>query len=385
MSTRFALIFFGSIALAVATASGAPSDGWQLPEFGPVERFATLPARSSPTGVAEGHPEGLCADSQGNIYADSFEQPTSTGYVLNYIYTFRHDGKLLTATPLPISTSFSPVPLGCAAKGNKLYVNDVYGGNELEYSLPLNDSSLPDRTFPICGGFIGNPGLTCGLNANYVGPDGRVYMSDNGAGLFGDFVGRIWVLDPETGTSGIFIDPPQIAVANLPVADYVPTGTVLPYSANGIAFSRDGSALYIANMSTNIIYKQKVNHCNSIVGCEPEGQIVQFSNDPHHLIQGPDNIDFDNNGNLWIASGQDQHVIGLDCRGDIIGVFGQFFGFDKEGAPLGLLQPSGVIFSKGNIYVGNESSQSLLPAADNVNWSAQKLFTISVFDPDQRW
>src|SRR5450755_4236204 len=232
------------IASLNAQQKGAASDEEERgAHVGLVEHFATLQARSSPTGVAEGHPEGLCADADGNIYANSFEEPTSGGYVQNYIYTFGRDGNLVTATPTPAGI----VPLGCIVSHHKFYMNDVFGGNELEYTLPLSDTSLPDRTFHICGGFVGNPGPVCGLNANYPGPDRRIYMSDNGAGLFKDFTGRIWVLDPETGSSGIFIDPPELAVANLPTADYVPLGTVLPYSANGIAFSRDGSALYIAN------------------------------------------------------------------------------------------------------------------------------------------
>jgi DNA-binding beta-propeller fold protein YncE len=164
----------------------------------------------------------------------------------------------------------------------------------------------------------------------------------------------------------------------------VPVGTELPYSANGIAFSRDGSALYIANMSTNVIYKQDVRHCwNRRTGCEAYGDLTVFSHDPEHLIQGPDNIDFDENGNLWVASGQNHHVIALDRRGRVAGVFGTFRGFNSRGAPRGLLQPSGVIYSHGKIYIGNESNQSLLPAADNIDWSSLKLFTLSSVDVDE--
>ena len=388
MRKAVALILFASMGGALLFAQDGDRD--ERREFG-VERFATLPARSlenptpPPKRVALGHPEGLCADRKGHIYADSFEQPIGGPggvYVQNYIYTFGHDGELLAATPTPTGV----VPLGCTVSGDKFYMNDVYGGNELEYTLPLTETSLP-VTYAICGGFVGHPGLLCALNANYPGPDGRIYMSDNGAALFGDFIGRIWVLDPKTGSATIFLDTKaQLGVAQLPLADYVPNlpnGTVLPYSVNGIAFSRDGSALYFANMSTNTIYKQKVWRCwDAINGCEPEGAATQFSRDPRHVIQGPDNMDFDEHGNLWIASGQDQHVVALNREGEVVGVFGAFLGFDKEGAPRGLLQPSGVIFSKGQIYIGNESSQSLLPAADPIDWTKLKRFTISTIDAD---
>jgi sugar lactone lactonase YvrE len=385
MGKRLALLACAGLCLATLAAAGGRGDGrGDGPRdnddgivYGGVQRFATLPARSL-NGLALGHPEGLCADAEGNIYANSFEQPAASGYIQNYIYKFNRQGRLVTSTPTPQGV----VPLGCTVTNNKFYMNDVFGGDELEYELPLTASSVPS-IYHICGGFIGNPGPVCGLNANYAGPDGRIYMSDNGAGLFGDFIGRIWVLNPRDGSAEIFIAPPELMVQNLPVTQYVPTGTVLPYSANGVAFSRDGSALYIANMSTNTIYKQRVKHCrNRFTGCQADGDISVFSHDPRHFIQGPDNIDFDDNGYLWIASGQTQHVVALDQQGNVAGVFGTFRGFDNQGAPIGLLQPSGVIFSKGKLYIGNESSQSLLPAADNIDWGAQKLFTVSSIDLD---
>jgi hypothetical protein len=271
--------------------------------------------------------------------------------------------------------------LGCIVSGNSFYMNDVYNGDEYQYTLPLNANSQPTKVFHICGGFTGQPGPLCAINANYVGPDGRVYVSDNGAALFGDTIGRIWVVNPQTGTSSIFLDSSTgataIAVANLPTGDYVPTGSTLPYSANGIAFSRDGLGLYIANMSTNTIYVQAVKNCFMSSGCQPDGDLVQFSNDPLHFISGPDNIDFDESGNLWIASGQQQHVVALNKQGVVVGIFGAYNGLSSAGAPVGLLQPSGIIYSQGKIYIGNESNQSLLPASDDINWPGLKEFTIS--------
>lgn len=354
---------------------------------GTVQLFATLPQiTNSANGLAEGHPEGLCADSQGNIYANSFEQPVNNTYVQNYIYTFSPSGTLLTSTPVsnsPGGTKSGVVPLGCISTGNYLYVNDVYNGDEYQYTLPLTSTSVPTNMWHICGGFTSQAGPTCGLNANYIGPDGRVYISDNGAALYGDFEGRVWVLDPSTGTSSVFLDSTSpglsgLGVADVPTASYVTTGSILPYGPNGIAFSRDGAALYIANMSTNIIYKQPVSNCSSSSGCQAEGDLVQFSNDPLNFIAGPDNMDFDMNGNLWVASGQENHVVALNKEGNVIGVFGAYDGLSSAGAPQGLLQPSGVIFSQGNIYIGNESNQSLVPASANIAWSDLKAFTIAV-------
>jgi len=43
-----------------------------------VKRFATLPKMTSSTGTPVGHPEGLCADSWGDIFANTFELPNAT-------------------------------------------------------------------------------------------------------------------------------------------------------------------------------------------------------------------------------------------------------------------------------------------------------------------
>jgi len=360
-----------------------------------VERFATLPAAVGQNSAPFGHPEGLCADAAGNIYSNTFEFGAQ-----NFIHVFDRHGNLITSTPTPGPQGpgdFPVAPLGCFVSGKKLYVNDVVHGTELEYQLPLNAMSTP-HFYPVCGGpFGGAPNSAtpqCFLNANYVGPDKRIYISDNGDALttplnFNDRIGRIWVLDPDTGIAARFIDnPPELAVAPGPyVGDPAPGGFVLPFSANGIAFSRDGEALYIANMSTSKIYKQNVKHCrNPFTGCETDGGLSLFSHDPDGLIKGPDNMDFDAKGNLWIASGQNDHVVVLDRNGHVDAVIGTFKGFDQDGAPKELLQPSGIIFANGSIYVGNESSQtlrpdnSLLKPGDRIDWSKLKLFTISRID-----
>jgi sugar lactone lactonase YvrE len=354
-----------------AVASDTKSEDSTLRNTRGVEHFATLPAGFP------GRPEGLCADHEGNIYADSFDLTAAH----NFVYTFSPRGELLASTQLEAGV----VPLGCFVVGKKFYMNNVISGTEVVFNLPSDPTQplIPDTTFKICDGFP-----VCAINANYVGPDGRIYISDNGDATppFGtpNFKGRIWVVDPNGGAHAQFFptddnDIPALDITKGPPFVPAPDATRLPFSINGIAFSRDGKALYMANMNTNKIYKLTVHHCSNITGCEP-GELSLFSDDPR--IQGPDNMDFDKDGNLWVASGQNDHVIALNPDGKVIGVFGKFKGLTPDGAPRGLLQPSGVIFSKGHIYIGNESNTDLVPPTKAAQFANLKLFTISRIDVD---
>jgi hypothetical protein len=116
-------------------------------------------------------------------------------------------------------------------------------------------------------------------------------------------------------------------------------------------------------------------------GCQPGGLRTFVRGQG---INGPDNISFDRNGILWIASGQNDRVVGVAPSGQIIARIGEFEGFTRGGAPEGLLQPSGIYAFNDRIYVGNESSRGLRPVPDLVpesEWEQLRLFTVSVVRP----
>jgi sugar lactone lactonase YvrE len=346
----------------------------QEPGGSKVRTFAVLPERYAPdpenpaSMLRVGHPEGITADAQGNVYAATFEASLP-----NFIDVFDPSGQLIVSHPVPEGRA----PLGMVADERFLYVNDVLNGDILRYTLPLTETSMPE-VYDLCGGFLAAFGIGqgefCALNSNALGRDGRLYISDNGAGpsfVFSENFrnGRIFVLDPRTGASSVWFDGDTRAELDVPFAAFPEFGV------NGIAFSNDGSELYMANMSTDVIYRMPVGNCQT--ACEPSllHEFVRGNG-----INGPDNIAFDSNGVLWVASGQNDRVVAVNRSGLVVAKVGSFEGFTPEGAPIGLLQPSGIVVVGDRVIVGNEASRGLRPRPDllpETIWDELRLFTLA--------
>ena len=346
----------------------------QEPRGSDVRLFAILPERvvadpANPGNALQlGHPEGLTADSQGNVYAATFE-----AFQSNFIYVYDPLGRLRVSLPVPEGRA----PLGMVTDERFLYVNDVLNGDVMRYTLPVTAASQP-HVYDVCGGFLAafgvGEGEFCALNANDLGPDGRLYISDNGAGpsfVFSERFrnGRIFVLDPRTGAAGVWFDGDTRGELNVAIGGFPEFGV------NGVAFSNDGSEFYMANMSTDTIYKMSVRDC--AIACQPSPLRLFVRGNG---INGPDNIAFDSNGILWIASGQNDRVVAVNPRGLVVAKIGSFEGFSRGGAPIGLLQPSGIVVVGDRVYVGNEASRGLRPRPDLLpesTWDELRLFTIS--------
>lgn len=354
---------------------------------GDVRTFAILPPASGadPNNPGKilpiGHPEGLTADVEGNVYAATFE----TNFDSNFIYVWDPAGRLKVTLPIPSGRAPLGMVTSCHNPSRKcpdkqyLFVNDVLNGDIMRYDLPLTPTSQP-VVYDICGGFLAAFGIGappekfCALNANDIGPDGRLYISDNGAGP--SFVystkfrnGRIWVLDPRTGASGVWFDQDTKRELDVQIGGFPEFGV------NGVAFGLEGRSLYMANMSSDVIYRMLLSNCAT--ACQP-GFLSVFTKGQG--INGPDNMDFDQNGVLWVASGQNDRVVAINRSGQVIAKIGTFEGMSRAGAPEGFLQPSGLIVSGDRVFICNESSRGLRPNPDIIpeeTWDELRLFTIT--------
>lgn len=324
MSKRLLLLLLAVFAMGVGTPALPDDDG--------VARFATLPK------PGPGFPEDIAADDRGRVFVATFD--FSTG---NVIYIFDRDGRLGETISLPAGV----VPLGMEFdhKGN-LYVANFGGGTILKFEPPFNSGSVPDNTFPVCGG----AGAGCGLNAIAFDEAGDLYVSDS-------FGGNVFKLDLPSGAVTVFV-----AHDLLKPGDGFP-----PFGANGLAFDAKGDNLYVANTATDRILKVNVK----------TRAVTPFA----ESINGADGIAFDRKGRLWVAANQGDHLVALNSKGRVVERRGSFQGIGNDGAPKGLLFPASIVISRGSIFVTN-LALALTPAVGDEPEEDVTTYTVSRVELD---
>ncbi len=447
MSRTAMLSLLAGLSVAVAAVSTAYAGSTHHVR---VSTVATLPLIGP---INPGNPEGMAGDDFGLLHVNTFDTsnicytlPSATAAVanaatpnvgsaelrrflaahqhngsappppppantFNYIFTYDKFGHLVAQTP------FVPcgAPLGMQAIGHKLYVIDVFYGQVDRYQLPLTDTSTPEATYDVCGGFlvafglpVKNNGPFCALNDMKLGPDGRLYMADNGAGPAFVYspnyeTGHIWELNPKDGTSSVFYSDPVLNVD---------PNSAPPFGVAAAVFDPRGKNLYMSNFSTSYVYRLAVqpvdtgkrpSPTNPLAA--PTGSPSVFYYDPS-ILDGPNHMAFDGEDHLWITSGENNKVLEFDTRsGRVLANAGSFCGLTDDGAPKCLLQPANIVKLGKAMYVDNEANPglnclnieagppgSLVPAGlpplcgpgvtPSSTWTNLKLYTISRFFPD---
>jgi DNA-binding beta-propeller fold protein YncE len=117
---------------------------------------------------------------------------------------------------------------------------------------------------------------------------------------------------------------------------------VPPFGANGLAFNKDGSALFVSNTGDDRVIKIPVS------GGKADTPVV-FVNS----INGADGLIMDKDDNLWVAANQANEIVVVDKTGRAIAKLGDFDGIDRRGAPIGFLFPASLVRHDGWIYVTN--------------------------------
>jgi sugar lactone lactonase YvrE len=302
-----------ALGLMVAAFAAAPAHAWKR---GDVDVLAVLP---DVTPGVQSSVEGLTVGPDGNIYVPSFGFNTTGALTGNAVlFVLSPDGDLVRKVPIMGS---SPHMLGLAFNPHNSFLLILdFGAGKVLHVDPQTGLSSVFMVPTIAGS---------GLNALTFDKDGNVYVSDS-------FNGVIWKTGPNGGTPTVWSSDPLLGPG---------TGLTPPFGANGVEFSNDGSALFVANTAFHQIIKIPVN---------PDGSAGTAS----IFITGinaPDGIAFDSKGNLWVCSNQEDEIVVLDKTGKVIAKLGDFRGIDEHGIVTGFLFPASLAFSKDGdtLYVSN--------------------------------
>ena len=309
-------------------------------ERGQVKRFATLPA-------GEAHPEGICVDGEGNVYAVTVavnkpETANGTLLVFDPQGNHRRTVRIAGSSRLLLDVRFHP-------ETGQLLVID-YGAAKV---LAVDPETGASSVFMTVTGK--NPGLD-GMTFDHAG---NVYVTDAHEGL-------IWRVGKGGGEATVWVKSPLLK----------PTRPPPSIGANGLAFNNQQTALFVANTANDTIVDIPVSGSP----LEPSTPKV-FVN---RAGGGPDGLIVDEEENLWVACNQSNEIMVIEPdQGRVIAKLGDFGGIDHDGAPIGFLWSNSLVFHGDDVLVTNLSLDvgSVTPQhlrTIDGPWAAQvKLHTVS--------
>jgi sugar lactone lactonase YvrE len=251
-----------------------------------------------------------------------------------------HNPEGITASPNGL--------LYAAGLSGNICIYDL-SGNELGHLTVAPNHALLGELYTPAGIYVAdnNPGFTGGRLIRVDPRTGAFVVLAEGFGapnaIAQDHRGTLYVSDSFAGA--IYTVSPSGGGKTLWKADVLlqPHGNP-PFGANGVAFDRTQSFLYVANTADDRILQIAVNKDGSA------GAISIFANGATlgpGALDGADGIQFDVKGNLYVCANQANEIQVLSPSGALIARYGHNPGDDS------LDFPASPIFHEKGLYIAN--------------------------------
>ena len=309
-------------------------------------QFATLP-----NGVR--FPEGITANpANGDIYVSTFDAPPNNRH--NKLLRYNRQGRLIG------SLDFGDTPLlglEFDRANKKVYitnVGDFAGGESKIQRVNANLTGLVDVAVI--------PGIGAPTPRTVDNPDMSTDTITFGSGarvpnaLAFDSYGNLYVSDSFQGAIFKIVNPQACAPDCIPETfshdPLLATAGFPPFGANGLAFNKDESALFIANTGDDRVLKLE------LVSGTREVSVFAES------INGADGVTFDSQGRLWVAANQADEVVALNADGKVVARLGDFKGVRHDGSLRGLLFPASIVIVGHEMFVTNLALPLTMTAGD---------------------
>jgi DNA-binding beta-propeller fold protein YncE len=319
------------------------------------KRFAVLP-----DGVR--FPEGITANPKTEeIYVGTFD----FGPNPNKLLRFNKNGQLAA------QRDFGGTPLlGLRFNrwDNKVYICNFGASKIQRIKAHFDDTTEIEDVASIPG--IGHPPDRKLQNPD-TSEDTIIFGSNNlpvPNALVFDKSGNLYVSDSFQGA--IFrINNARKCVTPCPVDTVKHDGLLAtagfpPFGANGLALSKDGTMLYIANTGDDRILRVDLKTKDIVVFAES--------------INGADGIALYHD-KLIVAANQEDAVFILNENGRVVAKLGAFLGIRGDGSPRGLLFPASIVIVEGKIFVTNLALPLTATQGDEPEEEVTK-YTVSQID-----
>ena len=288
-----------------------PTHAWDRSQ---ATTFATLPPGSA-------HPEGITTDAKGNFYVVTWDYD-HRGHP-GHLIVFSREGKFQRRVEIAGASSrlgdisFQP------ETGNLLVVD--YGGKQVLKVDPLTGASSVFISVP-----GEKPDPPAPMSA-WAAPNGMTFDKKGNIYLTDSFQGTVWRTGPTGGVPTAWVK-----------SDLLISHTPHILGANGLAFDRKETALFVGNTGDRTIVRVPV--VNGEAG-KPEVFIIG--------VNGPDGMFVDEDDRLWVVANSSDEIVVFDKTGKALAKLGDFNGLDENGAPRGLLFPAEMTKVGDYLYVGN--------------------------------